>query len=132
RTANARDILVSVRAPVGRVNIAPQELTIGRGLAAVRSTTGQQMTLFHILKDAGAVWLPYEAVGTVFGSINRGQLHDLEVPTVDEDDQTQLERDVTALEDHITALLHENKLLAATRDALLPALMSGKLRVKAA
>ncbi|MGC0252365.1 restriction endonuclease subunit S [Pseudactinotalea sp. Z1748] len=130
RMAKGGDILVSVRAPVGRVNLAPGDVCIGRGLAAVNSSTDQQFTLFHLLKQAGAVWQPYEAEGTVFGSINRKQLHDLEIPLIRESHRSTLEAKLRALESRIRTALWENESLAATRDALLPALMSGRLRVK--
>jgi type I restriction enzyme S subunit len=37
KKANSVDILISVRAPVGDLNIAPCDLCIGRGLASVRA-----------------------------------------------------------------------------------------------
>ena len=39
--ADEGDILMSVRAPVGPVNLAPQKLCIGRGLAAIRPLQNQ-------------------------------------------------------------------------------------------
>ena len=39
--ANPRDILLSVRAPVGAINIANQEYGIGRGLCAIHPQTNQ-------------------------------------------------------------------------------------------
>ena len=49
RLAEEGDILVSVRAPVGRINLSPSRLVIGRGLCAVRSRKGQQVFLLHRL-----------------------------------------------------------------------------------
>ena len=51
RLAETGDILFSVRAPVGRINIALDKIIIGRGLAAIRSRTGQQNFLFYALKN---------------------------------------------------------------------------------
>ena len=48
RLAEPGDILFSVRAPVGRINIAKDRIIIGRGLAAIRSRFGQQLSLIHI------------------------------------------------------------------------------------
>jgi type I restriction enzyme S subunit len=42
RIAEAGDILFSVRAPVGRLNIANKKIVIGRGLCAIRSNAGYQ------------------------------------------------------------------------------------------
>ncbi|MDJ0355594.1 restriction endonuclease subunit S [Paenarthrobacter sp. PH39-S1] len=130
RMALPGDTLLSVRAPVGRVNLATEETCIGRGVASIRSSTRQPFTLFHILKDSPDTWAPFEAEGTVFGSINRGQLESLTIPTVREEDERYLESSLASLEAAISTALQENATLATTRDALLPQLMSGKLRVK--
>lgn len=130
RTAAPADTLVSVRAPVGRTNLASEVTCIGRGLAAVRSTTGHPMTLFHLLRDTPGAWAPYEAEGTVFGSINKQQLAGLLVGKVDPDQADRLEGQLGGLEARIASALAESEQLAKTRDALLPPLMSGRLKVK--
>lgn len=130
RMAAPADTLVSVRAPVGRTNLASEVTCIGRGLAAVRSTTGHPMTLFHLLRDTPDIWAPYEAEGTVFGSINKQQLAGLLVGSVDPVEADALETQLGGLEARIASALAESDRLAETRDALLPPLMSGKLRVK--
>lgn len=130
RSANAGDILVSVRAPVGDVNVADEPVCIGRGIAAVRSTTGAQATLLHQLKAERNAWEPFEAEGTVFGSINRDQLHGIQLHAVAPERVEFVEKELAAIESSIAATLAENRTLAATRDALLPQLMSGKLHVR--
>lgn len=130
RFASTGDTLLSVRAPVGRVNLATEETCIGRGVASIRSTTGRPFTLFHLLKDSGEVWEPFEAEGTVFGSISKAQLASLRLPGLRPGFADQLEDSLAPLERTIASALSENTTLAATRDALLPQLMSGKLRVK--
>lgn len=129
RWAQAGDVLLSVRAPVGQVNVAPDRLCIGRGLAAVRHKQDHQATLFHLLRQNSDVWAPHEAEGTVFGSINRAQLHGVMVPRVADGAGAQLEHHVARIEESITVALRENHTLKETRDTLLPQLMSGKLRV---
>ena len=130
RLARPLDSLLSVRAPVGKVNLASEETCIGRGLASVRSRDSHPYTLFHILQDDPEAWAPYEAEGTVFGSINKNQLEALTVPIVPSGRVDSLEKQLAALEIRIAMSLEENVTLAATRDALLPQLMSGKLRVR--
>jgi type I restriction enzyme S subunit len=130
RMAKAGDCLLSVRAPVGQLNLSGEETCIGRGLASVRSRAASPMTLFHLLRDAPEAWAPYEAEGTIFGSINKTQLESLRLPTVSEDLAEGLERQLDALESSIASYLSENVKLAVMRDALLPVLMSGKIRLK--
>src|SRR4029077_19757019 len=45
RIAEAGDILFSVRAPVGRMNIADKKIIIGRGLSAIRHIASHQAFL---------------------------------------------------------------------------------------
>ncbi len=80
RFAENSDILMSVRAPVGPVNLAMQRVCIGRGLAAIKPKEGclLAMFVFHVLRsmepeikgDAGAV----------FSSINRGDIENIPIP----------------------------------------------------
>ncbi|HEY5124369.1 MAG TPA: N-6 DNA methylase [Ignavibacteria bacterium] len=79
KTSIKNDILMSVRAPVGPVNIATQEICIGRGIAAIRPNEKILQTfLFYFLKSI------QEEIkgggGSVFDSINRNQIMDLEIP----------------------------------------------------
>jgi type I restriction enzyme S subunit len=131
RIAESGDILVSVRAPVGEVNVAHTGLCIGRGLAALRSVDGHSATLLGVLRACRDVWEPFNSEGTVFGSINRVQLHDVRLPRVRAEAAEKLEHDLASLEGTIRSAEEENARLAATRDALLPALMSGRLTVDA-
>lgn len=129
RYASPGDVLLSVRAPVGRTNVADKDMCIGRGLAAIRSRRGTPWTLFHALSSVPDVWEPFEAGGTVFGSINKSQLASLEVPAV-EGLVSALEARLAPLEERIAVAERESQKLADLRDALLPELMSGRLRVK--
>lgn len=130
RMAAKNDTLLSVRAPVGRTNLANEELCLGRGVAGLRSRMGRPMTLFHQVRAARSAWAPYEAEGTVFGAINKSQLESIELPAIDPGRADELEEALQAIEASIAAALSESSRLAATRDALLPLLMSGKIRVK--
>ena len=130
RLAKMGETLVSVRAPVGRTNIARENLCLGRGLAALRSKAEHPMTLFHQVRAAHAAWAPYEAEGTVFGSINRSNLEAVVVPTVGAMAADALESDLASVEARVKGALAENERLSSARDELLPLLMSGKVRVK--
>lgn len=79
KEANKNDILMSVRAPVGPVNIATENICIGRGLAAIRATEriNQAYLFYYLLK------IEKELVGNagaVFNSINKTQIENLLVP----------------------------------------------------
>ena len=70
RIAKKGDVLLSVRAPVGDSNIAPVELCIGRGLAALDSIDENNHFLYYLLKSNRQKFENQES-GTVFGSINK-------------------------------------------------------------
>ena len=80
RFAEAGDILISVRAPVGPVNLATQRMCIGRGLAAIKPAEGKLMPsyAFYFLRSQEAQIKG--DVGAVFASINRGQIEEIQIP----------------------------------------------------
>lgn len=129
RLAEPGDTLLSVRAPVGRTNVADKHLCIGRGLAAVRSLRQAPWILFHSLTSVPEVWEPFEAGGTVFGSINKPQLNSLQIPLVTEG-RERLESELAAMENQIATTGRESQRLAKVRDNLLPELMSGRMKVE--
>ena len=74
RKANINDILLSVRAPVGDVNITLSNCCIGRGLASIKSQNYQNL-LYYVLKLNKTKFDIYNGEGTVFGSIDKKSLH---------------------------------------------------------
>jgi len=127
RMARAGDVLISVRAPVGRLNRAAADLCIGRGLAAARTRHCSGATLYNLLRAAPDLWEAHGSDGTVFASISRPQLENLPIGVPDELDQLDVR--LTVLEGRVDQLAAESSRLAATRDVLLPELMSGRLTV---
>ena len=132
RIAQAGDILLSVRAPVGTVNRADRELCIGRGIAALRSTTATPHVLFHVLRRAQDSWAPFNNEGTVFGSINQADLRRVRVPWARQAELRGLEAELMPLEARVDSAMVESRRLADLRDTLLPHLMSGRLTVRQA
>lgn len=128
RIGEPGDVLVSVRAPVGRSNVARERCVIGRGLAALRSKYGA--ILFQSLCADPAVWSPFEGGGTVFGAINKEQLAELLVPTVPAASRDELEQRLSALDAKIGAAERESRVLSDLRDALLPALLTGEMSIR--
>ncbi len=132
RLASAGDVLLSVRAPVGKVNRADRPLCIGRGLAAITSTTETPYVLFHALRMAESAWQPFNSEGTVFGSINQTDLKRVTIPWSGTESVAALELELAALERRIDLAVGETRKLAELRDTLLPALMSGRVSVREA
>ncbi|MGV2875891.1 restriction endonuclease subunit S [Macrococcus capreoli] len=76
KLAGKGDILFSVRAPVGDINIAPSELCIGRGLSAISSKNDNNEFLYYLLKNMKNI--ENFTSGTIFSSINKKTLENLE------------------------------------------------------
>ena len=88
--ATAGDILISVRAPVGNVNIARDHCAIGRGIAAIRSgPLSDPWFLYFALLYAKPV-LERMATGSTFASVNRTTLNDLDIPFLDKPEQAEI------------------------------------------
>ncbi|MCD6305398.1 MAG: restriction endonuclease subunit S [Deltaproteobacteria bacterium] len=79
KNAQIGDILLSVRAPVGDVNIADREYCIGRGLAAIRFN-GEPKYLFYFLIDTKEDLEEIGRRGTTFKAITKNHLKNLKIP----------------------------------------------------
>ena len=81
KTAKLNDVLMSVRAPVGPVNIASTDCCIGRGLCAIRAENG--LTNSEFLYNALKVMEPEIALmgnGSTFKAINKKDVYSLLIP----------------------------------------------------
>jgi type I restriction enzyme S subunit len=127
--ALAGDILLSVRAPVGDINIAVEECCIGRGLCAIRPNKGIESFVFYQLLSLKSIFDIYNGEGTVFGSINKKDLKDIKVILPDEDILIKFDNLVSMFDQEYKELDKESRNLISIRDTLLPKLMSGEIRV---
>ena len=129
RMARSNDTLMSVRAPVGDLNVAHMDCCIGRGLAAIHSKSHHQSfvlyTMFSLKKQLDV----FNGEGTVFGSINRNSLNDMPILIPSDDILDEFERIVAPMDLTIRNNYDENCRLQDIRDTLLPRLMSGELDV---
>ncbi len=129
RLAKKFDTLLSVRAPVGDVNISTESCCIGRGLAAISHKNPEvhysyTYMLFNFIKSSFDV---HEQSGTVFGSISKNELHALKCPKLINPDL--FTEKISLLQNKITENSIQIESLGELRDTLLPKLMSGQVRV---
>lgn len=129
RFAKTGDTLLTVRAPVGRLNRARENCAVGRGVAAVHHRAGYESFAFYLLRAMGSAWERLEAGGTVFGAATKKDLATLVVPSADRASIQAFEAFAEPLDGRIACNEAESATLAALRDALLPKLMSGEIRV---
>ena len=120
---------LSVRAPVGRLNIANENLIIGRGLAALRHKKNLNSFLFYLLDN---IFKNEDIIGNgaIFNSVTKDELGKFK--TLINDDLCIFFNNITInIDKQIKVLFKQNQELTAIRDRLLPRLISGKLEVKA-
>jgi type I restriction enzyme, S subunit len=131
RLAKRGDTLVSVRAPVGAINMASEDCAIGRGVAAAQHKTGSRSYSYQFMRSLEEVFARFEAEGTVFGSIGKQDFHAIPCIVPTQELVLAYEARVSPLDDRVDANERESQTLIAVRDALLPTLVSGELRVTA-
>ena len=130
RMAKKGDILLSVRAPVGDMNIANADCCIGRGLAALNSKSRSDGFLFYVMKYFKQVFDRRNAEGTTFGSMTKDDLHSLQVVCPEPGLLKRYDDIVSEYNKIIFTRSLENQDLIKLRDWLLPLLMNGQVTVK--
>jgi type I restriction enzyme S subunit len=130
RLADAGDTLVTVRAPVGDSNMALERCCIGRGVAAVRHTSGAVSYTYYFVRSLKSVFESFEAEGTVFGAITKDAFLSIKCVVPPTELVQRFEQLCRPIDEKIERAERESRTLAALRDALLPKLISGELRVK--
>ena len=129
RMAQANDALMSVRAPVGDMNVAYENCCVGRGLAAIRSKDGHQSFVLYTMFDLREELNVFNGEGTVFGSINRDALNTMPISIPPKKVLDEFEAIVAPMDAAIRNNYDEICRLEDIRDSLLPRLMSGELDV---
>ena len=129
RMAQSNDVLMSVRAPVGDLNVAYESCCIGRGLAAIRSKDAHQSFVLYTVFSLREKLDMFNGEGTVFGSINRDALNSMPIVIPKKEEMDRFEEIVAPMDATIRDNYEEICRLCAIRDSLLPRLMSGELDV---
>ncbi len=129
RMAHKNDVLMSVRAPVGDLNVAHEDCCIGRGLGAIRSKDNHQSFVLYTMYSLRKELDVFNGEGTVFGSINRDALNSMPIRIPPKEMLDEFEALVAPMDAIILNNHDESCRLASVRDNLLPRLMSGELDV---
>jgi type I restriction enzyme, S subunit len=132
------DVVLTTKGSVGRVAVVPLDME--------QVVYSPQLCYFRVLDPTRlapgflSAWfrsddLQRQAEARMFKSdmapyINLADIQSMVMPLASPADQHRIGESQAALERAAQAALHENGILAQTRDELLPLLMSGKLRVR--
>ena len=129
KIADKFDTLLSVRAPVGALNMALYKCCIGRGLAIPIHKKGYKHYTFYKMKSLQELFNTFDDDGTVFGSISREKF--LSIDNVIPPEKLVCYFDNFAK--YFDLKIYENtvqiRTLSKLRDTLLPKLISGEVRV---
>ncbi len=134
KIAEANDILLSIRAPVGPTNLAPLRSSIGRGLAAIRPE-GNIETLYVLYAiRAFNSRLIQLATGTTFEAVSGDEVRAFKIPLAPLSEQQRIisiiEQQFTRIDAGIADLKRMKKNLQRSRVALLRDAIEGKLTEK--
>ena len=128
KCANIGDILLSVRAPVGSMNIANEKCCIGRGLAAISGKC--KSFLYYMMLANQFQFDKYNNGGTTFGAITKDDLFGLKIIVPNNKIIQRFNDKICHMDKLIEKNEKENQELADLRDFLLPLLMNGQVGFK--
>ena len=129
KRASKGDILISVRAPVGDLNIAHIECVIGRGLAAIDPINIDRDYLFYYFKLYKDQWQRIQQ-GSTFSAINKNDLESVLVPCPPKDEQMLIVSKLLTLDKKLEIETEQLDSLQILKKGLMQQLLTGQVRVK--
>lgn len=129
KIAREGDILISVRAPVGEINIAPHDCCIGRGLGAIRPTFADSWYLYYSLLRSSNVFNKLSQ-GSTFTAINGKDLAKILIPIPESsNEQKEIGQILLGLDEQNDKALQQLEGIVLLKKSLMSALLTGKVRV---
>ena len=129
RYALALDTLLSVRAPVGSLNIAFENCCIGRGLASIHGKNDNNIFVRYLIKNNRWYFDNINNSGTTFGSITKDDLFGMPITIPEDKLVAMFEHKSSLIEQQIYANEQQIRELQSLRNWLLPVLMNGQATI---
>lgn len=101
------DILLSVRAPVGTLNITDRELCIGRGLVAIRKYIDIENKFFYYFIMALEEELVKKSTGTTFKAVASTAIKEFLIPLPPLEEQNRIVAKIDLIMDYLDKLQQE-------------------------
>ena len=115
RFADAGNVIMSVRAPVGDSNITPRKIAIGRGLCTFNTKNNfEKLFLYYYLKSQ-IDFLRLQSTGSTFKAVNKDVISDLQIPLP----PLQEQKHIATVLDKCTELITKNEQLLEKYDTLI-------------
>jgi type I restriction enzyme S subunit len=130
RFASVFDTLLSVRAPVGSINIAYENCCIGRGLASVHGKYNNNTFVRYLLKNNRWYFDNIDNSGTTFGSITKNYLFDMPIVIPSSKLVATFEQKANLMEQQIYKNEQQTRELQNLHNWLLPMLMNGQATIE--
>lgn len=130
RKAKKNDILMSVRAPVGDINISLTDCCIGRGLSSLRHKDNYQSYLYYLLHNMKKYFNILNGNGTTFGSLTKDMLYQFTVIIPNNNYVKRFEYITSEMEKKMEIAELEIRKLTKTKEFILPLLMNGQAHIK--
>jgi type I restriction enzyme S subunit len=129
RICEKGDLVFCIRATIGNITFADQEFCLGRGVAALKPLSGSYIGLIYFNLDMAMERLKANATGSVILGLSKPDINNLKIILPSEDILNRF----SEISNNILNFKHnfEREIgeLIDIRDALLPKLMSGEIRV---
>jgi type I restriction enzyme S subunit len=130
KVTEKNSILLSVRAPVGPTNLAPEKCCIGRGLAGISSKTIPYKFIFYFFRNIESE-LSQQGTGTTFSAISKTFLQNLDFPLPPLPEQQRIVAKLDTLFGHLDVLREKldriPELLKNFRQQVLTQAVTGEL-----
>ena len=128
RKAQPGSVLISVRAPVGAVNLADKNYCFGRGLAALSMRNGDNVFLLYVLRHRQAA-IEQLGSGSTFKAITKPILQQVKIPCPSLSEQQQIASILSTIQQAQEKTEAAMQSLDELFRTLLNNLMTGRIRV---
>ncbi|MBI4319055.1 MAG: type I restriction-modification system subunit M N-terminal domain-containing protein [Chloroflexi bacterium] len=122
--------IISARGTVGKVALLGLSMAMNQSCYGLRGANGRGDYYTYFSTCSVVARLQQHSHGSVFDTVTRDTFRNIAVPGAPREPMLALEETVTPMLNAVLARRHESRTLAALRDALLPKLTSGEIRVK--
>ena len=128
KVANKNSIVMSVRAPVGDVNIANKKYCIGRGLCSLSLKEGDNMFLYYLLIFYKSK-IENEGTGSTFKAINKSKIENFKIQYPLKSIRQQIVSTLSKIDLKIEREKSKKDALEELFKSMLHNLMTAKIRV---
>jgi len=128
KIAEKGEVLISVRAPVGELNLAPFECCIGRGLTSIDGKDVENKYIFYYFKQFKAKLESYSQ-GSTFSAITKSILETFPILVPPKEEQKKIASILSSVDAKIKKEEEYKSKLERLKKGLMQKLLTGEIRV---